>query len=1002
MTKLERAFNLRNGEARTLGVMAAFLFLNTANTTVISAAKNGLFLSEYPPDRIPYAIISAALLTAVVAIVFAGIISGRARRRFAVGLTIVLGASLIGSRIAFEADQLSAFALYLWLSAVQVLIVTHTWDFVGGLLTGRQARRLLPFIGMGASAGAIIGGASVAPTVYEFGTSNLLVVSAMLLVVALPLLWSVPEPGRDEDEEEAGDAGAVHAFLVGASRGFRSLRSERLLRLLAFGIVALTLAGTMIDLRLKFALQEAFEIDQITAIYGYMSVAVGTGTLLLQLWASRVLFPKLGVSFAAMAQGGTLAIAAGGVAVAAGGVWALAALQSIDDILQHSLQKPVEQVSLLPFPGRVKSAAIATLGGVLRPLSKAAAGGIAILLASRVDLLSWATVIAAASAFFIYTRHRRTYMNALEAALTRHSVDFSSTGATPLIFGREALTVIDGALEDADPTVVVFAASLLEQLPVEDAAPRATGLLSHPVPEVRAEAALVLGGMDHGEDDFAGVAIGERLVREESPLAVAAMLTAAGTVPGVEPNLVEAFLGHPDHSVRRACLVAMGQLGPEIHQQLTELLASEVSGDRAVAAGAIGDLGLLELMAEVADLVEDRQARPAALEALAQLGRPAVTAMSALLDRRELPLPTRRSVITALSNIDGPEARDALLELVEEPALGPAALTSLRRMRLAGQIEAIEPPRLQGILESEIRTGLRYTLVASGLRAGVRGARDTFVVEELEELRVRSVLRVLRILSLSYDASRLTTVASAIFSEDAGGRSNALELLEGTISGESGSFVMPFMEVAADGFAVDRVTDLLSNGTALFDNPGESLAQEADWWPRALGLHLLGRDDEIHPPGRAKTSQTEEKPMIPLIEKVMILKGSQLFSHFPGAELAGIASLAEVVHLESGEIVFEQGDHGNAFYMVVRGGIHITRGATELALLGPREGFGEMAILDHETRSATATAAEPTTVLRIDQDSFDRLIEQNPAVARGIYRVLTQRLRNTLAQVAAG
>ena len=41
-------------------------------------------------------------------------------------------------------------------------------------------------------------------------------------------------------------------------------------------------------------------------------------------------------------------------------------------------------------------------------------------------------------------------------------------------------------------------------------------------------------------------------------------------------------------------------------------------------------------------------------------------------------------------------------------------------------------------------------------------------------------------------------------------------------------------------------------------------------------------------------------------------------------------------------------------------------------------------------------------MLRIDQDSFDRLIEQNPSVARGIYRVLNQRVRNTLAQVAAG
>ena len=61
-----------------------------------------------------------------------------------------------------------------------------------------------------------------------------------------------------------------------------------------------------------------------------------------------------------------------------------------------------------------------------------------------------------------------------------------------------------------------------------------------------------------------------------------------------------------------------------------------------------------------------------------------------------------------------------------------------------------------------------------------------------------------------------------------------------------------------------------------------------------------------------------------------------------------------------------------------------------------------MAILDRETRSATATAGEDTTLLPLDRDSFDRIIEQNPVVARGVYRVLTERLRNTLAQLAAG
>jgi CRP-like cAMP-binding protein len=135
---------------------------------------------------------------------------------------------------------------------------------------------------------------------------------------------------------------------------------------------------------------------------------------------------------------------------------------------------------------------------------------------------------------------------------------------------------------------------------------------------------------------------------------------------------------------------------------------------------------------------------------------------------------------------------------------------------------------------------------------------------------------------------------------------------------------------------------------------------------------------------------------------VMILKGCEFFRNFPGSDLAGIAAMASVVHADEGEVIFEQGEDGDAFYIVVNGAVNISRGATKLATLGPREGFGEMAILDREARSATATAEVATTLLTLDRDSFDRAIEQNPVVARGVYRVLTERLRNTLAQVAAG
>jgi hypothetical protein len=280
-------------------------------------------------------------------------------------------------------------------------------------------------------------------------------------------------------------------------------------------------------------------------------------------------------------------------------------------------------------------------------------------------------------------------------------------------------------------------------------------------------------------------------------------------------------------------------------------------------------------------------------------------------------------------------------------------------------------------------------------------APGPFIAEEIGGLTQRSVFRVMGILTLSHDPKRLEAVRTALEADDRGGRSNALELLEGTLSPEEGRIVVPFAEAMAEGFALDRVASLVPTSAMVRERPLDTLLEDDDWWTRALALHALGRHVEISIPGR-DPEHSEEPDMIPIIERVMILKGSQLFRHFPGNDLAGIAALSEVVHLEKDQMVFEQGDAGDAFYMVVMGTIRIMRGSTELALLGAREGFGEMAILDQETRSATATAAEATTLLRIDRDSFDRLIEQNPSVARGIYRVLTQRLRNTLAQLAAG
>jgi HEAT repeat protein len=1000
--RFAHALDLRPGERRPLVVMGGFLLLNTANTTVMSAAKNGLFLSVYPADLIPHAVIAAALLTATVAIVFTGYLSGTARRGLAVGLTGALVASVLACRILFALDTRFAFVVYLWMSAVQVLVLTHAWDYAGDLLTGRQAKRLVPLLGGGASVGAIVGGASVPPAAFAIGTDNLLWLSIGLLLAALPLLWAIPEPEREPDEPDSPDhVGAAMAFLGRAGRGLRAVGSNRLLTLLAVGAVALTLTGTLIDLQLKFLLQDSFPRDRITAIYGLLSASVGAGTLLLQLWASRVLFPKFGVSFAAMLHSSMLALAAGGVALV-GGLAALVAAQALDDILQFSLQRPVEQVSLLPFPARVKSVAAATLGGVLRPLSKASAGGIALAVGPRSLLLPLITVGTAVIAAATYSRHRRRYISALESAVSRHAVDYTAVDHMPLVADASALKTIDRALLDADATIVVFATSILEQLPPQEGWPRVHRLLAHSSDEVRAEAARVLQRVD-APPAAAREALLARLEVERVPDVTVALLGAVGAVGGVEPERLLDRLSHDDPGVRRATIAALGQLGwKETDEHLRVLLASDDSVDRSVAAGAVGDLGAIHLVGQLTEVFWDVRARPAVLEALAALGAPAVPVMASLLGRRELPLALRRSMISGLAGIAGPEARSALVDLVDEPALGPAALTSLGRMRSAGTIDPVEPRRLRPVLADEMQRGLRYAVAAQAIRVSATDPRESFVAHELHGLYERSVDRVLKILALSYDPARLRAIGTALQSENLGQRSNALELLDGTMSRAAALAVLPFLEAVSEGLPAERVDALLSDADSVRARPTDALLHDADWWPRALALHVLGRDDEVTTPGRSKDDVAEEDQMMPLIEKVMILKGSEFFRHFPGSDLAGVAYLADVRHAEAGEVVFEQGDEGDAFYVVVQGAIAISRGGTHLAMLGSREGFGEMAILDRDTRSATATAAEDTTLLRLDRDSFDRVVEQNPVVARGIYRVLTERLRNTLAQVAAG
>lgn len=136
--------------------------------------------------------------------------------------------------------------------------------------------------------------------------------------------------------------------------------------------------------------------------------------------------------------------------------------------------------------------------------------------------------------------------------------------------------------------------------------------------------------------------------------------------------------------------------------------------------------------------------------------------------------------------------------------------------------------------------------------------------------------------------------------------------------------------------------------------------------------------------------------MLTTVEKVLFLKSIDLFSQIPGEDLAQVALITSEESAAAGEDIFAEGGAGDALFLVLEGRVRVHRQDKTIAELGERECFGEMAILDASPRSATVTAVDEVALLKIARDDFEELLQEKQAIAQGIIKVLTRRLREAI------
>ncbi|HET8660642.1 MAG TPA: Crp/Fnr family transcriptional regulator [Micromonosporaceae bacterium] len=131
-----------------------------------------------------------------------------------------------------------------------------------------------------------------------------------------------------------------------------------------------------------------------------------------------------------------------------------------------------------------------------------------------------------------------------------------------------------------------------------------------------------------------------------------------------------------------------------------------------------------------------------------------------------------------------------------------------------------------------------------------------------------------------------------------------------------------------------------------------------------------------------------------------VLARSGIFQGVDPAAAEVLAKEMELMEIRKGDVVFNEGEPGDSLYIVLSGKLKVGRRAADgrqnlIAVMGPADMVGELALFDPGPRTATATAVTDTRLARLRKQALRPWLTDRPEIAEQLLRVLARRLRRT-------
>src|SRR5688572_8738819 len=226
---LQAFFDVRPGEIRRIGFMAAFLFFLLAANNVIKVVRDSLFLSRFPITQLPYVYLLAALLAGVVIGIYSRYTSRLSLSQVILGshAVIISNAIIFWAFITFSDFGWVLYGFYMWSAIVGLAAVAQFWTLANEMFNPREGKRLFGILTAAGTLGAMAGGLGASLAVSLFGTNQLLWLIVILFAGAFAVALFTAREGQSvhaetyregvsPKEPQAGDATGIFGTLRGS------------------------------------------------------------------------------------------------------------------------------------------------------------------------------------------------------------------------------------------------------------------------------------------------------------------------------------------------------------------------------------------------------------------------------------------------------------------------------------------------------------------------------------------------------------------------------------------------------------------------------------------------------------------------------------------------------------------------------------------------------------------------------------------------------------------